>query len=107
VTETTRRPWRFAFRFALIVFAVFSVLPVWTAWYFSSWEGLGVLASFWTMLISIPRAAEQVRASDMVFEFYGPEFVKLIGLVTVSLMVGRWLGGRAEPVAIADHRPRS
>ena len=86
--------WRHAARFALVVFVVFSFLPVWTAWYFSSWEGNGELGSFWTMLASIPRAVERPGAGELVLDVYGPELVKLVVLVGVSLVIGRWWASR-------------
>ena len=90
------RPWRYAALLTLIVFVVASSLPVWTAWYFGPWEGTGELASFWTMLASIPGAAEQVSARSLILKFYGYEAGKLVGLIAVSLAVGRWLGGRSR-----------
>jgi len=93
MAESSRRRWGYAARFTLAVFAVFSILPIWTAWYFSSWEGLGVWASFWTMLASIPRSAEHLNFRELVLSFYGPEVVKLTVLVAVSLGVGRKLAG--------------
>lgn len=94
MTRVSRQSWRYAALFTLVVFAVFSALPIWTAWYFSSWEGLGELASFWTMLASIPQAAEQVNTQKLILTFYGPEVVKLAVLLVMSLVRGRWWGGR-------------
>ncbi len=94
MTKASQIAWRHAAWFALAVFALFSVLPVWSAWYFSPWEGLGVQTSFWTMLASIPRAAEQVNARELVFTYYRFEAVKLAVLIVVSLGLGRWLAGR-------------
>jgi hypothetical protein len=89
------RPWRFAVLFTLVVFSAFSLLPVWTASYFSSWEEVQVRASFWTMLASLPPAAEQVRARELVLG-YGPEVIKLVVLLGAGLGVGRWLAGRSR-----------
>lgn len=99
VTWASRGHWRFAAVFTFVVFAAFSMLPVWTAWYFSPWEGNGELASFWTMLASVPRAASQVRVSELALEFYGPELVKLTVLLGVSIGAGRWLAGRSRAKA--------
>ncbi|WP_020474885.1 hypothetical protein [Zavarzinella formosa] len=91
-----RRPWRFAIVFTVGVFAVFSFLPVWKAWYFSSWEGLGKPASFWTMLASVPRAAEQVDAWKLAADFYGSEWFKFGALLCASFVFGRVLAGRCK-----------
>ena len=88
-------PSRFAGWFALAVFALFSVLPIWTAWYIGSWEATGKLTSFWAMLISFPPATEQGRAERLV-ELYGPEAIQFAVLVGTSLGVGRLLAGRSK-----------
>jgi hypothetical protein len=94
-----RRPRRFAAWFVLSAFAVFSVLPIWTAYYIGDWETTGLQASFWTMLASVPGALQRVDAELLLIEFYGHQLLQLGVLLAVSVGVGRWLGGRPRNVA--------
>src|SRR5436190_23903355 len=72
--RTRPKPWVFAVGFALAVFAVVSVLPVWTVWWFSDWEATGERATWWEMVWSVPRALSQ--APDQFWsDFYGPQLV--------------------------------
>src|SRR4051794_35986452 len=96
MSEGDRYPWRRATRYALVAFAVLSLLPVWPAWYFCPQEADEVPASLWTMLESVPRAAEQHSASELVFDFYGPDLVLPAALLVGSLLLGRWLPGRTR-----------
>lgn len=90
MTEGARSPWRRAFRFAGVAFVVLSLLPIWPAWYFSSWEGLGEPASFWTMLLSVPGALEHQRATKLLLVYYGPYLLPPVALWIVCLLVGRF-----------------
>ncbi len=89
------QPWRYAIHFTLIAFTVCSVLPVWTAWYFSSWEVTGEASSFWTMALCISGATRQPDFRDLLVSFYGPEAVKLAALLLISLCLGWWIGSRS------------
>ena len=42
---------------ALVVFGVGAALPVWTAWYFSPWEGNGRPAPLWEAVARVPATA--------------------------------------------------
>lgn len=92
--------WRRAVRFALCVFVVLSFLPVWPAWYFGEWEATGDLASFWTMLASLPRALEQRSASRVLLKWYGPSLIAPAVVLGVSLFVGRWWAGRSQRTTV-------
>jgi hypothetical protein len=91
-------PWRFSAACAIALFAVSSVLPIWSAWYFNAWEGLAVHSTFWTMLASLPNAASQVSIEKLLTDFYGAQVVMLVVFLAVGAAVGRavaWWGGRA------------
>lgn len=101
MSEGERGPWRRTVRFALVAFAVLSLLPVWPAWYIGSWEANGEFASFWTMLASLPRAFEQVSASKLVLRYYGPDLIPPVALMGVVLLVGRWWTSRLRGASFA------
>lgn len=88
-------PWRFAVVFAVLGVSVASVLPIWTAWSFSGWEGLGERASLWDMLAAMLRAAEQVGWRPMLLRYNGPQLIQLVVLVVLAPCIGRWIAGRA------------
>ncbi len=92
--------WRRAVRVALFVFVVLSVLPVWPAWYFGEREATGDLASFWTMLASLPRALEHCSASRVLLKWYGPSLIAPVAVLVISLFVGRWWAGRSERATV-------
>lgn len=85
--------WRHAARFALFAFVVFSFLPVWSAWYFGTWEATGERAPFWFMLASFVEATKRRDVLRLVTDFYDTELVKLAVLLVVAFAVGWW---RAE-----------
>lgn len=85
-------------RFTLVTLAVFSLLPIWPAWYFSSWEGLEKPASFWTMLASVPRAIEHHSPATLLTRCYGPDVIPPAVLLCVCLFVGRRLAGWRQRV---------
>jgi len=90
------RPWGFALA-ALLVFALASVLPIWTAWRFTAREGLGELGPFWAMLASIPGTAGEV-GTDVLLTLYAPEAIKLLAVLGVAFWLG-WLVGRRRRTA--------
>jgi hypothetical protein len=91
--ERGRRPWRFAAGFTLAVFGIVSFLPVWTAVYIGDWELSFEPAGFWEMVASLHRI-NHIYGLSWVFDHLWIEVVKLIGLLSLSLGLGRWLGGR-------------
>jgi hypothetical protein len=76
-----------------IVFAVLSFVPLWTAWYVGRRELTTELSSFWTMLLSVPRAFGLLRL-ERFFDLYWPELVKTLAVLVVSYFVARWLARR-------------
>jgi hypothetical protein len=89
-----KRDWGVATLFTLAVFTSVSFSKFWSTWYFSSDVGLRFPATFWTMLKAFPRVADEVGVRSLVFNYYGPEMVKLTALLGLSLVVGRWVGRR-------------
>jgi hypothetical protein len=82
---------RRAWACGLALFAIVSVLPVWTAWYIGSWEATGERASFWTMLATVPRATQQTSAKTLFLDYYGPQVLQLAVILVVGCFVGRCL----------------
>jgi hypothetical protein len=78
-----------------IVFAVLSFVPVWTTWYVGPRELTTELSSFWSMLLSVPRAFDCLRVARF-FDLYWPELVKTAVVLVVSFFVARRLARRAE-----------
>ena len=101
-----RHPWRFTAWFVAAAFGLASVLPVWTAWYFSPWEANGDLATFWQMAHSAWTAGDSWHLRPPVGHYFWPEAVKLAVLVALSAPVGRWLAGNPDPPEAADYDDR-
>jgi hypothetical protein len=89
-----RGPWHYAATVTAGVFLVASVLPIWTAWYFSSWEANGYLATFWGALAALV-VALILHPVGEVISFQGWNATLLGVLLVVSLGVGHRLGRRA------------
>src|SRR5688572_27154427 len=87
-----RRLWRFAVGYALRAFVLAAILPVWTAWHFSSWEANGETTWFPLMLHSFGRAAFETHPRPDLIEFYGSELVKALAALFVGATVGVFLG---------------
>jgi hypothetical protein len=87
------RPWRFAIRFTLVMFALCTFLPIWNVVYIGPWETTGELGTFWGMLGSVPRATREFGLG-WVHEHFWFEPVKLNVVLVVGLGVGRWLAGQ-------------
>jgi hypothetical protein len=78
------------------MFAISSVIPMWTAWYIGEWELLGEHGEFWDMIQSVPDAAQKLSAGKF-FYLYCNDGIRLALIVGVSLGVGRWLAARLGP----------
>ena len=101
-----QHPWRFTAWFVVVVLGLASVMPVWTAWYFSPWEANGEPATFWEMIRSAWTAGDSWHMRPSITGFYWPEAVKLAVLVVLSAIIGRCYAGNPEVPDAADYDDR-
>jgi hypothetical protein len=80
-------------RTAVVVFLVFSILPIWTAWYVGEWEAAGEQATLWGSLVSVAPSANHLDGVEL-FAFYRSELLKLAVVLAISLAIGWWRGRR-------------
>jgi hypothetical protein len=71
---------------ALVVIGVGAALPIWTAWYFSPWEGLGRPAPLWEAVGRVP--ATRREAPNQFWRLQERNLVFGLALVLVSAGVG-------------------
>src|SRR4051794_7687459 len=97
-----RHLWRFAGGDAPRAFVLAALLPLWTAWYFSSWGANGEITWFPLMLHSFGRAAFDTHPHPNLLEYYGVELGKVVAVLFVGAAVGVFLGLRpVRPVSVA------
>ena len=99
-------PWRFTAWSVVAMFGLASVLPVWTAWYFSPWEANGEPATFWQMVRSAWGAGDAWGMNPPIGHYFWPEGVKLAVVIGASAGIGRWLAGNPDPPEVADYDDR-
>lgn len=71
---------------ALVAFGVGAVLPIWTAWYFSPWEGNGYSAPLWEAISRVP--ATRREAPDQFWRLQETNLVLGLALLMVAAGVG-------------------
>src|SRR5262245_8939783 len=86
-----QHPARASLIFAIGVFLVVSLTPVWVAWGHSDWESWGTAGSFWQMLWHIPNTARKFGLFAVVFDWYGFEWLKLAMVLIGSAAAIRFL----------------
>ena len=76
-----RKPWvmyRYAVIYAICVFGIASLVPIWTEWYFSAREASGVPATFWHMAASFVTGSKVRTIPTLVRDYYGIELMKAL-----------------------------
>ena len=77
----------------IVIFLISSFVPIWNAWYFSDWEGLGVRSSIWKMLASIPGSFEKLGAGRFC-DYYFENLILLIMVLLAGFGIGYVIGRR-------------
>ena len=81
-------PWQFIATWMFIVLLLVSPLPIWHAWYFNAWEGLGEASTFWTMCIALVRATPDLGLAKTIHYFW-PNFLLLWLILAFGAGTGR------------------
>jgi hypothetical protein len=89
-----KRYLHFVAAYALRAFGLSLLIPIWTAYYFSSWEITGKITWFPIMLDSFFRAAERENAQTL-FDIYGENLVKLAVVLLAGAAMGHYKARRA------------
>lgn len=81
-----RRATSWAVGAALVVFGAGAALPIWTAWYFSSWEGIGHSGPLWTAIGQVP--ATHREEPNQFWRLQETNVVLGVALILVATAVG-------------------
>jgi len=70
------------------VLLVGSLLPIWRAWYFSSWEGVGYPATLWEALAQLPANARDVGSTSALCDLHLGNLIQGGILQVMALDIG-------------------
>lgn len=96
---------RYAAAYALSAFAVSLLLPIWSAYYFASWEVTGKVTWFPIMLDSLFNAAKQESRQTLI-DYYGSQLVILMVVLLAGTLFGYYRARQAaESVLLNEDIP--
>jgi hypothetical protein len=72
----------------LTLLLIGSLLPIWTAWHFTTWEGVGSRATFWKALSDFPDTVQNVGVSLKLWDLYREDLIQGVILLAVSTVTG-------------------
>src|SRR5262249_45727503 len=71
------------------VLLVGSLLPIWTAWHFTPWEGLGEFVTLWRALGAFPDTVQNVGITQQLCDLYRSDLIQ--GLILHAISAGAGL----------------